>query len=121
VRSPWVTLLSCFALLGCASEAEQRQKNMDAALAPYLGKTVADYVLTRGPTTYTIDMGPSKRGFQWVITSQTPGAVVPLGGALVAVPPRQQTCMISLVASSNKPSPSMSDWIIESSQWNGAC
>jgi len=59
--------------------------------------------------------------FQWVITSQTPGAVVPLGGALVAVPPRQQTCMISLVASSNKPSPSMSDWIIESSQWNGAC
>jgi hypothetical protein len=127
IRVRWsrITLLSCFAVLGCAlgaeQQKEQQQKKMEAALTPYVGKTIADYVLARGAPTSTIDMGPSKRGFQWVFTAQTAGAVVPLGSALVTVPPRQETCRVSFVANSNKQAPSMPDWIIESWQWNGAC
>src|SRR5262249_31749178 len=46
---------------------------------------------------------------------QSPAAIVPLyGGALVGVPSRQQTCTVALVASTTKPSPALSDWIIES-------
>jgi hypothetical protein len=67
-------------------------------------------------------MGANKKGFQWVITGQTAGAVVPLSGMLITVPPRQQTCMVSLIASSNKTSPTLSDWTIESYEWSGvAC
>jgi hypothetical protein len=94
---------------------------MDVLLNPYVGKSIADVALAHGPPTTTIDMGPARRGFQWTKTAQTAGAVVPLGGTLVAVPPRQQSCMISFVANSSKQTPSMSDWIIESWQWNGAC
>jgi hypothetical protein len=64
-------------------------------------------------------MGANKKGFQWVITGQTAGAVVPLSGMLITVPPRQQTCMVSLIASSNKTSPTLSDWTIESYEWSG--
>ena len=94
---------------------------MDTALSPFVGKSIADFALAHGPPKDTINMGPNKRGFQWVITGQSAGAVVPVGGALVAVPPRQQTCMVSLVANSIKPSSVLSDWIIESWQWSGAC
>jgi hypothetical protein len=94
---------------------------MDGALTPYVGRTVADFVLDRGPPTNTIDMGPNKRGFQWLVTAQTAGAVVPVSGMLVTVPPRQQSCSVSLIASTTKKSPALSDWIIESWRWNGEC
>jgi hypothetical protein len=121
VRQSVPTLLTCFALLGCVSAADQQTKKMESALTPFVGKSVADYALAHGPPTNTIDMGANKKGFQWVITGQTAGAVVPLSGMLVTVPPRQQTCMVSLVANSTRPSQALSDWIIESWQWNGAC
>ena len=114
-------ILACLALFGCVSAADQQNRKMDAALTPFVGKSVADFALAHGPPTNTIDMGLHKKGFQWVITGQTPGAVVPVGGTLVTVPSRQQTCRVSLVANSTKPSPALSDWIIESSQWNGDC
>jgi hypothetical protein len=46
---------------------------------------------------------------------------VPLGGLLVTVPPEQQTCTVSFVATTSKGSPALSDWIIESWRWIGAC
>ena len=106
----------CF-LLGCAT---QNQKMQDA-LHPYVGSSIADFALDHGPPTNTIDMGGTKRGFQWQITGQSAGAVVPVSGMLVAVPPQQRMCLISFVASTTKPSPTFSDWIIESWRWNGAC
>lgn len=106
----------CF-LLGCA---DQNQK-MQSALDRYVGRSIADFALDRGPPTNTIDMGANKRGFQWQITGQSAGAVVPVSGMLVAVPPRLQTCIVSFAASTTKPSPALSDWIIESWRWNGAC
>jgi simple sugar transport system substrate-binding protein len=37
----------------------------------------------------------------------------------VQAAPGQETCLVSFVASSANPSPSLSDWIIESGQWKG--
>ena len=107
------------ALCGCA--AQLQSKKMETALTPYIGRSIADYSLDHGPPSNTIDMGPNKRGFQWVITGQSPSAIVPLSGMLVAVPSHAQTCSVCLVASTGKPSPALSDWIIESWRWNGDC
>jgi hypothetical protein len=118
-RAGFAVMASAVAVGGCAAQIQA--KKMDTALTPYVGKSIADYALDRGPPTNTIDMGGNKRGFQWVITGQSPAAVVPLNGALIAVPSHQQTCTVSLVASTTKPSPALSDWIIESWRWNGDC
>jgi hypothetical protein len=69
--------------------------------------------------THLSDRFCCKRGFQWHVTEQT-GAVGPLSGMLVTVPPGQKSCTVALVASTTKPSPALSDWIIESWRWNGA-
>jgi hypothetical protein len=114
-------VLACFMLVGCVSAADQQNKKMESALTPYVGRSVAEFALAHGPPTNAIDMGANKKAFQWVITGQTAGAVVPLGGTLVTVPPREQTCRVSLVANAYKPSAALSDWIVESWQWNGAC
>jgi hypothetical protein len=102
-------------------QASDQASKMDGALTPYVGRPIADYVLDRGPPTNTIDMGANKRGFQWQLTRQTAGALVPISGLVVTVPPGQQQCTVSLIASTTKKSPALSDWIIESWRWNGEC
>jgi hypothetical protein len=119
VRAFLAVMAGAVAVGGCAAQIQAKRN--ESILAPYIGKSIADYALDRGPPTNTIDMGSNKRGFQWVITGQSPGAIVPLSGALVAVPSHQLTCTISFVASTNKSSPALSDWIIESYRWNGDC
>jgi hypothetical protein len=114
-----VVLIACTVVAGCAQQ--QQTKKMETALTPYVARSIADFALDHGPPTGTIDMGAGKRGFQWVITGQSAGAVVPISGMLATVPPQQQVCTVSLVASTAKPTPSLSDWIIESWRWNGAC
>jgi hypothetical protein len=56
-------------LSGCA--AQLQAKRNESILAPYVGKSIADYALDRGPPTNTIDMGANKRGFQWVLRGQS--------------------------------------------------
>src|SRR5271156_6053278 len=87
----------CVVLVGCASQ----KTKMEGALNPWVGRSVADYVVERGPATTSIDLGGNKHVFQWQMTRLTPAAVVPLGGSLIAVPSQQESCMVSLVASSN--------------------
>lgn len=94
---------------------------MQTSLDQYVGRPISDVILDRGPPTSTFDMGPNKRAFQWALTGQTAGAVVPISGVLVTVPPRTQNCMVSFVASANKSGPTISDWMVESWRWNGAC
>lgn len=95
---------------------------MEARLAPYVGRSIADVVIDHGPPTTSINMGGNKRAFQWQNNGQTAGAVVPISGALIAVPSQQRIiCLISFIATTRKPSPAMSDWIVESYRWNGAC
>ena len=116
-----VSLLGCVALLGCASAAQQQTTRMETTLSPWVGRSIADFVVERGPPTTSIDLGGNKRAFQWRMTRQTPAAVVPLAGTLIAVPSQEESCMVSLVASSSKSTPALSDWIIERWSWNGAC
>ena len=94
---------------------------MTRSLNSYVGKSVADVALDRGPPINTIDLGPNKRGFEWQITTETPEVAKPAPGSNIAatVPPSQQICLVSFVASTTNSSPSLSDWIIESSQWKG--
>lgn len=109
-------------LAGCAEHDRQLQMSkMDALLAPYIGKSIAEYVLNKGPPTNTIDLGHEKRGFQWVFTTQSAAAIVPIGGVLVAVPSRQLTCTVIFTASTIKQSPALSDWVIETWRWSGNC
>jgi hypothetical protein len=111
-----------FACAQDTKEAQQLASKGDFALNPWIGRSVADFVIQRGPPTNSIDLGGNRRTFQWQTTSQTPAAIVPLnGGALVGVPSRQQSCLVSLVANSNKSAPTLSDWMIESWSANGAC
>ena len=107
-----IIIASSISLLGC--EAQMQQNKMGAALSPWVGRSIADYVLSRGPPTNTVNLGPDKRGFQWVLTGVAPGGVVP-------VPPRQQTCVISFEAETRSANPALADWTITSWRWNGAC
>jgi hypothetical protein len=115
-----------FLLASCSwqqaiQQHQEQQSRMTRSLNAYVGKSVADVALDRGPPTNTIDMGPGKRGFEWEITTETPEVAKPAPGSSIAatVPASQQTCLVSLVAWTTNPSPSLSDWIIESTQWKG--
>jgi len=123
--------LSCllglvFLLASCSwqqaiQQHQEQQSRMTRSLNAYVGKSVADVALDRGPPTSTIDMGAGKRGFEWEITTEALEVAKPAPGSFVAstVPAGQQTCLVSFVAWTNKPAPSLSDWIIESTQWKG--
>jgi len=120
VRAFLAVMASAVAVGGCAAQLQTNK--MEKALSPYAGRSIADFALDYGPPANTIDLGTNKRGFQWVKTGQSPAAVLPLStGALIGVPSHLQTCTVSLVASTIKPSPALSDWIIESWRWNGEC
>jgi len=110
-----------FACAQNTKDAQQLAARGDFALNPWIGRSIADFVVQHGPPATSIDLGGNKRAFQWQATRQTPAAVIPLGSSLVAVPSRQESCMVSLVASSSKAAPTLSDWIIESWRRNGAC
>ena len=124
--------LSCalglgFVLAACSWQQaivqhQEQEGRMARSLQAYVGRSVADVAQDRGPPTSTIDLGPNKRGFEWQITTETPEVAKPAPGSYVAatVPPGEQTCLVSFVASTASSSPSLSDWIIESSQWKGA-
>jgi hypothetical protein len=114
-------------LLGSCSWQEAIQQHreqkgrMERSLNAYVGKSVADVANERGPPSGTTDMGPDKRGFEWEITTETPEAAKPAPGSRIAatVPASQQTCLVSFVARTTSPTPTLSDWIIESTQWKG--
>lgn len=110
-----------FACAENVKEAQQLASSGNFALNPWIGRSVADFVVQRGPPATSIDLGGNKRAFQWRMTRQTLAAVIPLGSALVGVPPREESCLVSLVASSSKVSPTLSDWTIEKWNLNGAC
>jgi hypothetical protein len=118
--SMWFFLTSC-ALYRAAEQYKERQSRMTETVNAYIGRSVADVALGRGPPTDTIDMGANKRGFQWQITTERPEMAMPAPGSNIAVtlPPSQETCLVSVVAATTVSSPSLSDWIIESSEWKG--
>lgn len=100
---------------------EQQQSKMTAALDTVIGRPISDYVIAKGPPASTTDISPTKRLFRWVFTGQSVGGVVPVGGAIVAIPSRQLQCSVSFVANTSKSKPSLQDWTVESYSWEGSC
>ena len=94
-----IITLFCFTLAGCAA-VQQRHERMHTALTPYIGRTIADYVLDHGPPTNIVDLGSGKKGFQWLTT---------------------KTRTVSIVAHATKPDPALSDGVIEHWRWQGMC
>lgn len=87
-----------FTLAGCAA-VQQCHERVHTALTPYIGRTIADYVLDHGPPTNIVDLGSGKKGFQWLTT---------------------KTRTVSIVAHATKPDPALSDGVIEHWRWQGS-
>jgi hypothetical protein len=116
-----VCLLASCSIQQAIQEHKEQQARMTRSLNGYVGRSIADVTIDHGPPTNTIDMGANKRSFQWEMTTQTPERAMPAPGSQMAVilPPGEATCLVSFVASATTPSPSLSDWIVESTQWKG--
>lgn len=94
---------------------------MSGALDPYMGQSIATFVAERGEPTSSVKLGDHESAFRWVLTGKGAGAVVPIGGALIAVPPRELVCTISMTATTTAAVPEYKDWIVTGYKWQGAC
>jgi hypothetical protein len=114
-------LLPACTLYQAIQQHREQQTRMASALAGYVGKSVADLALDRGPPTNAIDLGANKRSFEWEVVTEAPEVAVPAPGSRIGATAAgiEQTCLVSVVAWATKESPSLSDWIIESSKWKG--
>ena len=108
-------------LAGCASEQQQQQQKMAASLDPYIGQSIAAYVGVRGPPQAVIDLDKNKKMFQWLMTAQSAAVAVPINGIIVARPSQQLECRVSMTAMTDRPNPTLADWIIAGYQWAGSC
>jgi len=111
------------ALTACAqsNRADMQRQKMTSALSPYIGKTVAEYVVEHGAPTSSVALGKQQRMFTWIIYGQTAGFSVPINGMVVNSAPQQISCTVNIIANSSLASPTLSDWIIAESKWSGAC
>lgn len=98
-------LIGAIALAGCVSQQEQQQKNVTAQLDTWIRQSISTVVGAHGPPQATFDLGPNKKMFQWVITSQPPGLVAPISGMVVTRRPQTQECRISLTATTSRGQP----------------
>jgi len=92
---------------------------MESALASYVGRSVADFALEHGPPRSSVSMGANRRGFAWVVTGKTTASTMPITGFPMSSP--QLSCNVSLIAATAEASPELSDWKIESWNWDGNC
>lgn len=117
-------IAAAFAVTGCAAmEQDQQQSKMKTALDSWKGRTVADYVIARGPPTRQTDLSPTQRLYEFIMTEGTPGVamVMPGGNTVVSRPPGTRSCTVAFVANSPSVNAPLSQWTIESYRWNGAC
>jgi hypothetical protein len=123
----FLKLSICLLLTACSiqqavQEHKEQQARMSRSLDGYMGKSIADVTAERGTPTSTIELAPNRRSFQWEMTTETPERAAAAPGSQMAVilPKGEQTCVVTIVASTTAPSPALSDWIVESTQWKGA-
>lgn len=117
-----VVLLSIAALClltGCA--AQQQQTKMKAALDPYIGRTVAEYVIAAGPPMRQTQLGPGQRLYEWMISAPTPGVAMMMNGIVVSRPPGMAECTVAFTAHAALDSDPLNQWVISGYRWNGQC
>src|SRR6266446_4970950 len=93
---------------------------INTTLQSYVGFPFSDLALKLGPPVTEFEADNGRRAFQWEGEKQEPGAIVPIGTALIAVPPQKMGCRVSVVARTTKPNSKLGDWIIERWEWSGA-
>ena len=113
-------ILSLVIICGLFLGGCQHQR-MTNSLDLYIGSSVAYFVADHGYPSSSVKLSDTESSFRWIITGQGIGAVVPLGNALVAIPPQQKVCTIDLRATSQSTWPELKDWTIRSWRWQGAC
>jgi hypothetical protein len=106
-------------LLGCI--AQQQQERMSGVLNRHIGSSIANFVAERGYPSSQVKLSDRETAFRWIFTKQGAGAVLPMGGSLIVVPPSQLTCVVTFTAASNLKKPELKDWIISNYNWQGAC
>jgi hypothetical protein len=116
-----VFLAAC-SIQQAVQEHKEQQARMTRSLDGYVGKSIADVNAERGPPTSTLELAANRRSFQWEMTTETSERAAAAPGSQMAVilPKGEQTCLVTIVASTAAPSPALSDWIVESTQWKGA-
>lgn len=114
-----VIIVACFPLMSACANVQQER--MKTALDAYIGQSVANFVADRGEPESSVKLADHESAFRWVITGEGAGAIVPIGSALVAVPPRQLVCSVSLTATTTAALPEYKDWIVTGYKWQGAC
>jgi len=115
-------LLAACSIQQAVQEHKEQQTRMTRLLDAYVGKSIADVTAERGPPTSTIELAANRRSFQWEMTTETPERAAAAPGSQMAVilPKGEQTCAVTIVAFTTASSPTVSDWIVESTQWKGA-
>lgn len=127
MRARFILSLAIFApaLQSCAvtqsQERAQQEARAEAAFRPYVGKTIADAVIAMGQPTTSFQIAQGKQAFQWVQTRARPGMIIPMGNNLIAAPPTQVECRVTLTATTASKSPSFGDWRVELVNVNGFC
>ena len=115
----------CAALSGCVTTQEQiqadQQTRMETALTPWIGQSVASYVAVHGDPTTSVALNEHTTAFRWVMTGSSTGAVIPVMGTLMVVPPRQLQCMVAFQATTSAKTPQLKDFTITKYTWEGVC
>jgi hypothetical protein len=118
----FVILALSATLTGCAAyRAQNQQRKMEAALSPYAGRSIADYVVQRGAPQSSVALNETTRMFTWEMYGSSAGVIVPINGMLISRPPQTLSCSVNMIAKTTKKNPTLSDWIISGWRWSGAC
>lgn len=108
-------------LAGCSYALKQQ---VDQRYTAFIGRTIADAVITFGPPATQIDTGPTTRAFQWNSTGryQTTGTVNNIGGTVFVRPGAQidTNCRVTFIASAPSRTDDLSQWRIHRYEWNAS-
>ncbi len=100
---------------------EAQGDRMERLMVADHGKTIADIALRRGPPHTSFAVGNNETAFQWVLTGQAPGMIIPVSGMIVTAPPTSTQCRFTYKAITTAKNAALKDWIITGHSWQGAC
>ena len=116
-----LSLAGCAGMDGPTSEQIAQSTRMESALSRYVGKSIADIAIARGPAQSDFEIAKGTKVFQWVSYGQAPGMSAVMNNMMITRPGAQLVCRVSFTAKTDKPQPTLADWQIVSWRWEGHC
>ena len=101
--------------------AQQAQERMNTTLTSWVGRNVAEFSVQYGRPVDIVKTSNNTAVFRWTSYSQSAGGIVPIGGMMAVVPPRQFACNVRLTAVSKTGSNELRNWTIQRYQFDGYC